>query len=132
MLFVIDLKTRRVQIASISAQPCGKVLEQVARNLTDPFDGFLQEHRYLIHDRDPLFTTNFASILFDAGVARSSSRFTVHLQWGRRVNAAEVHHARVLSPAHSHLQWGRRVNAADVRARGISSAAATCFNGAAA
>jgi transposase InsO family protein len=68
VLFVIDLETRRVQIANISAQPCGLLLEQIARNLTDPFDGFLRKHRYLIHDRDALFTKNFASILLDAGV----------------------------------------------------------------
>jgi hypothetical protein len=48
VLFVIDLETRRVQIANISAQPYGKLLEQVARNLTDPFDGFLRKHRYLL------------------------------------------------------------------------------------
>ncbi len=68
VLFVMDLQTRRVQIANISPQPCGQLLEQIARNLTDPFDGFLRKHRYLIHDRDPLFTKNFASILLDAGV----------------------------------------------------------------
>lgn len=68
VLFVIDLETRRVQIANISAQRCGQLLEQVSRNMTDPFDGFLRKHRYLIHDRDPLFTKNFATILRDAGV----------------------------------------------------------------
>ncbi len=68
VLFVIDLETRRVQIANISAQPCGQLLEQIARNLTDPVDGFLRKHRFLIHDRDPLFTKNFAAILRDAGV----------------------------------------------------------------
>ena len=31
-------------------------MKQVARNLTDMWDGFLLGKRYLIHDRDPLFT----------------------------------------------------------------------------
>jgi transposase InsO family protein len=31
-------------------------MEQTARNLTDAINGFLRGKRYLIHDRDPLFT----------------------------------------------------------------------------
>ena len=56
VLFVIDLKTRRVQIAGILASPDGAWMRQVARNWTDSEDGFLLRSRYLIHDRDPLFT----------------------------------------------------------------------------
>jgi putative transposase len=41
---------------------------QVARNLTDAVSGFLRDCRYLIHDRDPLFTRSFAEILRAAGV----------------------------------------------------------------
>jgi hypothetical protein len=43
-------------------------MEQVARNLTDAVDGFLKTTRYLIHDRDPLFTKAFTEILRVAGV----------------------------------------------------------------
>ena len=43
-------------------------MAQVARNLTDAFDGFLRDKRYLIHDRSPLFTTELARILAAAGV----------------------------------------------------------------
>jgi hypothetical protein len=32
-------------------------MSQIARNLMDAEDGFLLHCRYLIHDRDPLFTT---------------------------------------------------------------------------
>ena len=31
-------------------------MNQIARNLTDAVDGFFAGKRYLIHDRDPLFT----------------------------------------------------------------------------
>jgi hypothetical protein len=31
-------------------------MDQVARNLCDRGDGFMTGKRYLIHDRDPLFT----------------------------------------------------------------------------
>jgi putative transposase len=53
VLFIIDLKTRKVEIAGISRQPNGEWMKQVARNLTDVDDGFLRQARYLIHDRDP-------------------------------------------------------------------------------
>ena len=68
VLFVIDLETRRVEIAGIVRQPDGEWLKQVARNLTDACDGFLSGTRYLIHDRDPLFTGAFKALLGPAGV----------------------------------------------------------------
>jgi putative transposase len=68
VLFVIDLKTRRIVVAGISPAPDGRWMSQVARNLTDIEDGFPQRTRYLVHDRDPLFTEQFARILEDSGV----------------------------------------------------------------
>ncbi len=41
---------------------------QVARNLTDCEDGFLNGTHYLIHDRDPLFTASFREVLKSSGV----------------------------------------------------------------
>ena len=38
------------------------------RNLTDPFGGFLKAKKYLIHDRDPLFTKDFRAILKAGGI----------------------------------------------------------------
>ncbi len=63
VLFVIDLKTRRVEIAGISHQPYDEWMTQMARNLTDVFDGFLRDTRFLIHDRDPLFSATFRATL---------------------------------------------------------------------
>jgi transposase InsO family protein len=63
VLFIIDLKTRRVEIAGIAHQPEGEWMKQIARNLTDAEDGFLSGSRYLIHDRDPLFTDAFRELL---------------------------------------------------------------------
>jgi putative transposase len=68
VLFAIDLKTRRVHIAGIIHEAYGQWTEQVARNLTDPVEGFLRNKRYLIHDRDPLFTRRFVDILEAGGV----------------------------------------------------------------
>ena len=59
VLFVIDLKTRRVEIAGIVHQPYDDWMKQIARNLTDAMDGFLRDARFLIHDRDPLFSASF-------------------------------------------------------------------------
>jgi putative transposase len=68
VFFVIDLKTRRVEIAGIYPSPEGRWMKQVARNLTDCDDGFLRRIRYLILDRDPLYTKAFRAMLKDAGV----------------------------------------------------------------
>ena len=43
-------------------------MKQIARNLTDADDGFLNGARYLIHDRDPLFTGAFRELLGSSGV----------------------------------------------------------------
>ncbi len=67
VLFFIELSTRRVQIAGISAITNGLWMSQIARNLTDAVDGFLKGKRYLIHDRDPLFTAEFLSTLAEVG-----------------------------------------------------------------
>ena len=66
--FEIDLKTRRIAIAGMSPSPDGKWVTRLARNLTDPDCGFLMNARFLIHDRDPLFTEAFETTLASSGV----------------------------------------------------------------
>jgi putative transposase len=68
VLFFIELSTRRVEVAGISAAANGLWMSQIARNLTDSVDGLLTGKRYLIHDRDPLFTGEFLATLKNAGV----------------------------------------------------------------
>ena len=68
VLVVIDYKTRKVEIAGIIPQAYGGWMKQIARNLTDPFGGFLKGKKYLIHDRDPLFTKDFRAILKAGGI----------------------------------------------------------------
>jgi len=68
VLFFLELSTRRVEIAGISARANGLWMSQIARNLTDSADGLLTGKRYLMHDRDPLFTDEFLGTLKDAGV----------------------------------------------------------------
>jgi putative transposase len=68
VLVVMELATRRVQIAGITPHPTAAFMQQCARQLTDPFDGFLLGKRYLIHDRDTKFTQVFDGLLKASGV----------------------------------------------------------------
>jgi hypothetical protein len=68
VLVVIDYSTRKVEIAGIIPQAYGEWMEQIARNLTDPLDGFLRNKKFLVIDRDPLFTEEFRMILKAGGI----------------------------------------------------------------
>jgi len=48
ILFVIDLSTRKVHLAGITHTPNKSFVKQVARKITEPFNGFLLGHRFLI------------------------------------------------------------------------------------
>ena len=65
---MIELSTRRVEIAGIVSEPDSAWMSQVSRNVTDASDGFLTGKRFLIHDRDPLFTVAFGETLAAGGV----------------------------------------------------------------
>ncbi|MFH0900668.1 MAG: integrase core domain-containing protein, partial [Pseudomonadota bacterium] len=47
--------------------PDGQWMLQIARNLTDAEEGFLRGKRYLILDRDPLYTDAFRRLLKTSG-----------------------------------------------------------------
>ncbi len=68
VLFVIDLKTRRVHVAGVTCAADGAWMAQVARNLTDAAAGPLTGFGHLIVDRDPLYTAHFRTLLQAAGV----------------------------------------------------------------
>jgi putative transposase len=68
VLVVMELATRRVQIAGITPHPTAAFMQQCARQLTDPFEGFLLGKRSLIHDRDTQFTQAFDALLKDSSV----------------------------------------------------------------
>lgn len=68
VLFVIDMKTRRVHVAGITRQADGAWMEQIARNLTDAVSGPLGGVGHLIVDRDPLYTAHFKRLLAEANV----------------------------------------------------------------
>ena len=68
VLFFIKLSNRKVHIAGITEYPHGIWMKQIGRNVTDSFDGFLLDVRYLILDRDPLYTDAFRNLLEEADV----------------------------------------------------------------
>jgi putative transposase len=68
VLVVMELATRRVQIAGITPHPTATLMQPCARQLTDSFDGFLLGKRYLLHDRDTKFTRAFDDVLKGSGV----------------------------------------------------------------
>jgi transposase InsO family protein len=68
VLMVMELATQRVQVAGITPHPTAAFMQQCARQLTDPCEGFLGGKRYLIHDRDTKFTHAFDACLKDSGV----------------------------------------------------------------
>jgi putative transposase len=68
ILFFMELCTRRVEVGGIASRANGLWMTQIARNLTNDVDGFFKRKRYLIHDRDPLYTREFRSMLAEAGI----------------------------------------------------------------
>jgi putative transposase len=68
VLVVMELATRRVQMAGMTPHPTMAFVQQCARQLTDPIDGFLLGKRYLLHDRDTKYTQAFDALLKDSGV----------------------------------------------------------------
>jgi putative transposase len=68
VLLVMELSTRRVHVAGITSHPNEAFMRQCARQLTDPFEGFLLDKRYLIHDRDTKFTEAFDQFLRNEGI----------------------------------------------------------------
>jgi hypothetical protein len=59
----MDLTTCSFQIAGITPHPNEAFMLQTARQLTDPFDGFLLGTRDLILDRDTKYTEAFRTFL---------------------------------------------------------------------
>ena len=67
LLFVMDLSTRRVHLAACTTVLGDDFMKQIARNLTDPFDGFLKDKKYVLMDRDSNFRSAFRASLKNAG-----------------------------------------------------------------
>jgi hypothetical protein len=68
VLFFIEVGSRRVQLGGITRHPDSCWMEQVARNATMEDTGYLNDCRYLLHDRDKKFCSAFRETLGAGGV----------------------------------------------------------------
>ena len=68
VLFFIHLESRRVSLAGITRHPDELWMQQIARNATDEGWGYLDQRRYVLHDRDTKFCASFRSILLSGGI----------------------------------------------------------------
>jgi len=62
-LFFIELDTRRVYVAGVTANPAGVWVVQQARNLTMVLADRARPVRFLVRDRDAKFTSGFDEVL---------------------------------------------------------------------
>ncbi len=112
VLFAIDIASGKVEILGMAANPGGPWMQQMARNLVDTVDGFQVGKRYVLIDRDPLYTEAFRRILGQGGVkavrlpARSpnlnafAERFVLSIKsecLDRIVSLGEAHLRRAIS-----------------------------------
>lgn len=69
LLFAMRLATRQVCFLGSTPNPVRSWMAQMARNLTDAFDGLLRAPvHYVLMDRDTKFTAEFQATLTAAGV----------------------------------------------------------------
>ncbi|MET7338797.1 integrase core domain-containing protein [Nonomuraea sp. NPDC005650] len=62
VLVFIERGTRRLHVAGVTANPTGMWVVQQARNLAIDLGDRMAGLRFLIHDRDPLFTSAFREV----------------------------------------------------------------------
>jgi len=91
ILFSIHLESRWVCLAGITRHPDQAWMEQMARNATEESWGYLNQRRYVLHDRDTKFCASFRATLASGGIkpiqlpARSPNLNAYAERWVRSV-----------------------------------------------
>jgi putative transposase len=86
LLFVMELATRRVRFMGCTTNPDSPWMKIQAKELTNAEDGFLNDKRYVLMDRDTKFTAEFRKIIQDAGtecvlLPPKSPNLNANLEW---------------------------------------------------
>ena len=68
VLVFIEIATRQVYLAGVTANPTGEWATQQARNIIETFVERTQPIRFLIHDRDSKFTAAFDEVFRSEGI----------------------------------------------------------------
>jgi len=118
LLFVMDLKSRRVHFAGCTTSPNEAWMKQIARNITD-CEGFLSDHRYLLMDRDTKFCNSFRHIL-------ESSELTC-LRLPKRSPNLNGHMERFLRSMNEVCSWNPGCRGSFGRSRGDRSGASSLW-----
>ena len=74
LLFVMELKTRRVHFVGCTTSPHEFWMKQTDRELTNFEEGFFQGQQHLITDRDPKFCEAFNRCLARKVCSQSADR----------------------------------------------------------
>jgi transposase InsO family protein len=104
VLFWIELGSRRVHLAGVSANPDCAWVTQQARNLA--VEDELSDVRFLIHDRDAKFCGSFDTVIRSEGVRvietplRSPKANAVAERWVRSVRNECLDHVLVFNRRH--------------------------------
>jgi putative transposase len=106
VLFFIELGTRRVHLAGVTAHPDGWWVAQQARQIVWTLEEGGEDVRILIHDNDSKFTAPFDTVFQSAGLHVIHTPFqtpnanSVAEPWVRSVREECLDHILILSQAH--------------------------------